>query len=221
MSKEEKPKMRLTAPNLQRLTAHIVGDTPLVIRRFSLKNRQKIENTMVNGPDKKKGKVREKFDAEAEFNEARYIAPAGWDGFNAASIRAAMIAACRLVNFKMTIAKLSLFVIADGFDKQEPWIALVRIHPGKPEPLKMIARVETGQPYVLVRPCYQKWEAWPLIEYDADQFSEEEVVNLLNRVGRQVGLCEGRHDSKKTDSPGMGWGTFHVQDVKLMKGGPK
>jgi len=213
----KKSKAHIDPPNMKQAKFRLIGDSPLVIRRFSQKTKQEMLEKMMRGPDKlKQKKVHEKLDVEAAFNGARYIAPAGWDGFNAASIRAAMISACRLVNFKMTIAKLSVFVIPDGWDKFEPQIPLVRIY-GKPEMLQTIARVETGQPYVVIRPCYQTWEAHPLIEYDADQFTLDDVANLLNRMGKQVGLCEGRPDSK--DSAGQGWGTFHV--AKPGEGGAK
>jgi ribosomal protein S17 len=42
-----------------------------------------------------------------------------------------------------------------------------------------------------------------------DQFKVQDVANLLSRVGEQVGICEGRPDSK--NSAGMGWGTFQVK----------
>ena len=37
----------------------------------------------------------------------------------------------------------------------------------------------------------------------------QDVTNLLMRVGQQVGIGEGRPDSK--NSAGMGWGTFNVE----------
>jgi hypothetical protein len=41
-------------------------------------------------------------------------------------------------------------------------------------------------------------------------FSLDDISNLLMRVGLQVGLGEGRPDSKK--SAGMGWGTFEISN---------
>jgi ribosomal protein S17 len=72
-----------------------------------------------------------------------------------------------------------------------------------------MARVETGQPYVTVRAAYHDWSAKVKIRWDADQFTVEDVSNLLARVGQQVGIGEGRPDSK--NSAGMGWGTFDVK----------
>ncbi len=107
----------------------------------------------------------------------------------------------------MTLAKLSVFVIADGWDKEEPQIPLIRIY-GNPTKQEDVARVETGQPYVTVRAAYHDWSAKVKIRWDEDQFTEDDITNLLMRVGMQVGLCEGRPDSK--NSAGMGWGLFDV-----------
>ena len=46
------------------------------------------------------------------------------------------------------------------------------------------------------------------IRWDADQFTLDDVTNLLSRVGLQVGIGEGRPDSK--NSAGMGWGLFEI-----------
>ncbi len=52
------------------------------------------------------------------------------------------------------------------------------------------------------------WQAKIRIRYDSDMMQAKDVMNLLSRAGLQVGICEGRPDSK--DSCGMGWGTFRV-----------
>jgi hypothetical protein len=141
------------------------------------------------------------------FQEARYISEEGWDGFHAGSIRAAMISACRLVDFKMTLAKLSIFVKQNGRDAQEPQIPLIRIY-GDAVKQEDMARVDNGNPYITVRAAYYDWKAKFVMRWDNDQFSIQDVTNLLHRVGEQVGIGEGRPGSP--NSAGMGWGTFTV-----------
>ena len=208
--KTEAPRVSVTIkpPNLQTARFEIVGTAPLVVHRFSAKAKAGMLAKMEAGSTAKGKKVREAFDKQAAYNEARYKAKDGWDGFNASAIRAAMISACRLVGFKMTLAKLSVFTVPDGWDATEPQIPLVRIV-GKPRLLESVARVETGQAYVTIRPCWDEWSAKVTIRFDADQFTIQDVSNLLSRAGQQVGICEGRPDSK--NSPGMGWGTFEVK----------
>ena len=195
-------------PNFGFAEFGVHGTAPLVIHRFSAKTKNEMRIKMETGKAASSRKNREAKDSDKTFEEARYRAKDGWDGFHAASVRNAMISACRLVGFKMTLAKLSIFVEADGWDKTEPQIPLVRIY-GEPVKQEDMARVETGQPYVTIRPAYHNWKAKIRIRFDADQFTLEDVTNLLARVGAQVGIGEGRPDSK--NSAGMGWGLFEIE----------
>lgn len=61
---------------------------------------------------------------------------------------------------------------------------------------------------------WEEWAADVRIRYDADQFSLTDVSNLISRVGSQVGVGEGRPDSK--NSAGMGWGTFRLANEQDM-----
>jgi len=203
----------ITPPNIKTAVFTIEGTAPLVIHRFSAKAKNGMMDKMRAGSTAQKSKPkREPLDEKATFNESRYIAGEGWDGFNVASIRCALISACRLVGFKMTLAKLSVFVEADGRDKLEPQFGLIRILNCKPVMQQDIARVETGQAYVTIRAAYHDWQAKVRIRFDADQFTVADVSNLLARVGEQVGIGEGRPDSK--NSAGMGWGTFRIINEK-------
>ena len=209
---EVKKTVTISAPKIKTATFEIVGVAPLVIHRFSAKTKNEMKLKMETGKAASSKKNREAKNTDDIYQEARYISKEGWDGFHAGAIRAALISACRLVGFKMTLAKLSIFVEADGWDAQEPQIPLIRIY-GKPQKQEDIARVETGQPYVTVRAAFYDWSAKVKIRFDADQFTVDDIYNLLYRVGSQVGIGEGRPDSKK--SCGMGWGLFDVKGGKL------
>lgn len=198
----------IKAPNFQGTTFTLIGTAPLVIHRFSAKTKSEMKAKMETGKAASNKKDRLAKDTNDLYNEARYISAEGWDGLHAGALRAAMISACRLVGFKMTLAKMSVFVEADGCDSVEPQIQLIRII-GKPVKQEDVARVETGQPYVTVRAAYHNWKANVKIRWDADQFTFEDISNLLARVGMQVGLGEGRPDSK--NSCGMGWGLFMLK----------
>jgi len=205
----ESKTVQIKAPNFKVASFQIKSaGVPLVIHRFSQKTKNEMRLKAESGKASSSKKVREPKDSDATFNAARYVAKQGWDGFPASSIRNALISACRLVGFKMTLAKMSVFVIADGYDKDEPQIPLIKID-GKPTRQDDMARVETGQPYVTIRAAYHDWKATVKVRWDADQFTVEDVSNLLARVGMQVGIGEGRPDSK--NSAGMGWGLFEVK----------
>lgn len=198
-------------PDFGTATFIIKGVAPLVIHRFSAKTKQQMKEKQEIGKAAGNKKNRVAKPSEETYEEGRYKSKEGWDGFHASAIRCAMISACRLVGFKMTFAKLSIFVEADGIDYLEPQIPLIRIY-GKPVMQEDMARVETGQPYVTVRPAYHDWSAKVKIRWDRDQFTVKDISNLLMRVGQQVGIGEGRPDSK--NSAGMGWGLFVIEGVK-------
>ncbi len=194
----------------QRATFELIGmeDCPLVIHRFSAKLKNEMKLKMETGKAASSKKNRDPKSTDKSFDEARYVSREGWDGFHAGALRKALISACRLVDFKMVLAKLSIFVEADGVDAEEPQIPLIRIHA---DPVKQedMARVSNGQPYVTVRAAYFSWKAKVQIRWDSDQFTLDDVTNLLARVGQQVGIGEGRPDSK--NSAGMGWGLFEIE----------
>lgn len=197
----------IKAPNFQTAVFKIKGTAPLVIHRFSAKTKEQMRLKMETGKAAGSRKDREAKSTDSLYEDSRYRSVEGWDGFNAAAIRLAMIDACRLVGFKMNYAKMSVFVDKDGVDATEPQVPLVRII-GTPRKQEDMARVETGQPYVTVRAAYHDWSAEVRIKWDADQFTLQDVSNLLSRAGMQVGIGEGRPYSK--NSAGMGWGTFEL-----------
>lgn len=205
------PSVTIKAPAFGIVTFDVIGEAPLVIHRFSAKIKAQMKAKMETGKAAQSKKNREARATDDLYEESRYRSVEGWDGFNASAIRAAMISACRLVGFKMTLAKLSVFVEKDGVDAVEPQIPLIRIH-GAPIKQEDMARVETGQPYVTVRAAYHNWTATIRIRFDMDQFTAQDVANLMQRVGMQVGIGEGRPDSK--NSAGMGWGLFRIQDYQ-------
>lgn len=205
----------LTVKPLNKMTMkfRIVGTAPYVQHAFSAKARQKIRETQEAGSVARGKKHREPKDFEKIYEEAKHLSEQGWCGIPAPAFRAAMISACRLVGFQMTKAKLSLFVMADGLDKVDG-TPLVKIH-GKCEPHEMYARNETGVVDIRNRPMWREWYADVVIRWDGDQFSAQDVMNLLDRAGQQVGIGEGRPDSKK--SAGCGWGTFEIERVNDTK----
>jgi hypothetical protein len=193
----------ITAPNIASARVLVRGTSPLVIERFSKKSELMMK--MAEGPTAKKA-ARTARDYEKEVEDARYRHPEGWEGFNASSIRAACIRACSLVNVKMTIAKLTIFVGEDGWHEEDQ-LPLVRIY-GTSRTHTGHTRNATGVVDIRARPMYEKWFSELKIKWDADQFKGDTVFNLLSRAGMQVGIGAGRPNSK--DSAGCGWGTFEL-----------
>ena len=204
-----KQTVQIAAPSIQTAEFEIVGDAPLVQLRFSEKAMNAMKEKMEAGSTAKGKKVREKRDFDDDFKQSIHVSTEGWYGVPAGAFRAAMISACRLVGFKMTLAKLSVFIEADGLDKVDG-IPLVKIYGGEPEPNIMAVRNATGVADLRCRAMWKEWKIKLRIKYDEDQFSLQDVSNLLARVGQQVGIGEGRPDSRM--SAGLGWGTFKLAE---------
>jgi hypothetical protein len=199
----------IAAPKFQTAAIHIRGTTPLVLHAFSQKTGDKIRATQEAGSQATKGKARAARDFNDNYEGARHLATAGWDGIPASAFRCAMISACRMVGFKMTIAKMSVFVCADGSEANGT--GLVRITKGTPTMDVRPARNANGSTDLRARPMWQEgWEATVRVKWDADQFSAEDIANLMARAGMQVGVGEGRPDSRM--SAGVGWGQFELVD---------
>ena len=197
--------VQIKPANIQQAVFKIKGTAPYVQARFSAKAMQAMKEKMLAGSTAKGKKVREARNFDDDFEQAKHISEQGWVGIPASSFRQALISACRLVNFRMTLAKLSVFVAADGFDRIDG-IPLIKLQAGEPERTEMAVRNATGVADIRVRPMWREWAAEVKVSFDADQFTLQDVTNLMQRVGLQVGIGEGRPDSR--DSAGLGWGTF-------------
>ncbi len=202
-------KVEITAPNFETAQFHIIGRAPLVTCKFSQKAREQMHETQAGGEVvKNKGKKKPK-DFQADYEAGKHISEEGWCGIPAIAFRAAMVRACKTVGYVMTDAKLAISVIADGFTLKDG-TALVKITRGEPHYFEAPVRLANGSADLRARPMWDPgWEAIVTVEFDADMMSLKDVSNLMMRVGRQVGIGEGRNDSKK--SCGQGWGFFDLK----------
>jgi len=197
----------ISAPRIQTASFRLIGTSPFVQARFSAKAKQAMMDKMAAGSTAKGKKIRDARDFDQDCKDAMHVGIDGKAGVPAGAFRSAMISACRLVGYKMTIAKLSVFVAADTFDAVDG-VPLVHLN-GNWERLDMHTRNATGVIDIRVRPMWREWWIDLRVQYDEDQFTLSDVSNLLMRAGQQVGIGEGRHDSKS--STGLGFGCFKIE----------
>jgi len=198
--------VRITRPRLREATIVIQGISQYVQHAFSEKQRKQMEETQRAGQQGRSRRTRTPKDFEAIYEAAKHVSKEGWPGIPAPAFRNACIAACRLVGFKMTHAKMSIFIEADGVDRNDG-TPLVRIL-GEPHIHQASVRNESGVADIRWRPAWEEWRASVRVTWDEDQFSATDVYNLMMRAGLQVGIGEGRPDSP--NSNGLGWGRFEV-----------
>lgn len=202
-----KTPISITPPDIRTIAIDIEGTAPLVINKFSAKAKEMMMATQMAGSTAKSRKNREAKDFEDLFNGARHVSSEGWDGIHAASFRNAAISACRAAGFVMTKAKLAIFIEPDGFDADD-MTPLVRLTKGEPKMVVSPCRNASGVIDLRPRPTYFPWAATLRINFDAGILTETDVANLISRVGLQVGIGEGRPDSKQ--SAGVGNGLFKL-----------
>jgi len=211
------PKQQITiaAPNFQTAIFQVRGTSQLVGNKFSARARADMKAKMEAGSTANKGAKRKPKDFKKLYREAIHFAVEGWEGIPAPAFRNAMISACRMVGYQMTRAKLCVFVEADGYDSDDD-TPLVRIRKGKSKYGEHLVRNDTGVADLRPRPVWAPgWEATVRVKFDADQFTLEDVANLLSRAGVQCGILAGRPNSQQSN--GMGWGCFEIVNQRSEK----
>ena len=202
--------VEITAPKMETVMIRIKGTSPYVQNKFSQKAKNTIHEKQASGLRAKVGGKKEAKDFEQAFKDATYITEDNKNGIPATAFRNAMISACRLVadGIPMTRAKMAFWVEPDGFDTQD-MTPLVYFKKGEPKYYEASVRLATGVCDLRARPMWKPgWEAEVRITFDSEMLSSTDIANLLMRAGVQVGVGEGRNDSKK--SCGMGFGSFDI-----------
>lgn len=197
----------IAPPNFQHLVIQLRGTAPYLQARMSEKAMRQMKEKQEAGSTAKKGRAREARDFAADYRAAMHLTADGHVGIPAAAFRNAAIDACRMTGYAMTRAKMSLFVQADGLDALDG-TPLVFIEGDEPERVEMPVRNASGVADIRVRPMWRSWSVNLRVTYDADQFTSQDVVNLIHRAGVQVGVGEGRPFSKQSN--GLGYGLFEI-----------
>ena len=202
----------ISPPNFQTIKLAVKGSAPLLQLRFGAKA-EMLAKHQEGGPARSK-RTRQAKDIQALFKNALHVSTDGWNGIPCAAFRNAAISACRVVGYKMTLAKMAIFVEPDGYEKEDE-TPLVRITHGEPALHSGYVRNSTGVVDIRIRAIFKEWSCSPRVRYDADLFKTADIVNLMYRAGQQVGVGEGRPDSR--ESAGMGFGLFTVNLGEIIK----
>lgn len=203
----ESQAVSITAPKFERVEFSIVGTAFYVPHKFSVSKLIALQARQSEGDTAGTRKRRAPKDFEREAVESAYRSADGRWGIPATAFRGALVSACRICKFKMTMAKLSLFIETTLSD-EGTGTPIVEIE-GESESFVQQVRNETG--VIDLRPrmrWYPGWRATVRVRYDAEILRAEDVANLMVRAGMQVGIGDGRPDSPA--SVGMCWGTFEV-----------
>lgn len=193
----ERP-LRVPSLNQDVLKIRVVGLSSLVTKPLSEKTRESIAKKQEGIPQPKK-KAR---DPEEEYDTSRYVDADGRDCFPARNFKKALVSAYDGTDgiTRMSITKY-VYVLGDLLPltyrrrvKRMDWGRNnQRGIPG------------TGPAVPIYRMEYQGWSVDLTIEYDANQFTADEIVALLRLAGRYGGIGEMR--PQKT---GLDFGRFDI-----------
>ena len=193
-------KSQIPAPKFQIIKFTLQGTAPYVSNKFSAEAREQMRAKQAAGSQAKKGQKREPKDFDRCYRESMHTTADGKHGVPASCFRQALVSACRIVQFKMTLAKLALFIEADAIDADDS-SPLVLFSQGTPRKFEAATRNETGVADIRVRGLWEVgWEFELRVRYDADMFSATDVENLLLReIGR---ACVGKECRSR-------WSPYH------------
>lgn len=197
--------VNIQAPDVRTVTIPIIGESRLVIHKWSEKAKQEMR-------DKQQGKHRGKKapkDPEAEFQGSLYQSEEGWYGFPAGGFAKAAVGACRYCEgVTMVLARGIIHVAPDGFDKGDG-TELVRIEGDGPHMREDMVRIAMGTADLRYRGEFRTWRAMVPVRFNANLVTVEQLLNLFTLAGLHVGIGEGRPGAPKNS---MGWGLFRVAD---------
>ncbi len=154
---------------------------------------------MLDKQTKKARGAKEARDPAKEVEAATYKLPNGKYGIPASGLKNCAVSACKFIDgVPMTKARGSFFVLEDAD-------GLVEIKTkGKPAiDERMVAIGPFGKKTKMARfrPRFDDWSVTFKVLYDPDLLSAEQLLNLYERAGFSIGLCEFRPE--KSGSLGM------------------
>lgn len=192
-----KKDLQVPAVEIGECTIELIGDTPLLVHKFSEKARKQIEEKQQKGASK----PREKRDPDADFFGAMYIidgdptkdkagAPSSKckaiHGIPASGFKRAMVRASKAAGAKMTDTQCAFFI--RGYENS----VYVKLDFDKVVRHDAMVRLESGVADVRYRPEYHGWSTTLHIEFDAAAMPLAQLVNLLRRAGMFIGWGEDR-----------------------------
>lgn len=185
----------IPALNIKHMTIRVVGDSPLVMHKWSEKAKRMIKDKQA----KRSPKAREVRDPEQEYiNSMHYIGNPKDKvyGFPSVGFKLATVAACRNVEgIPMTLARGAFHVMGE----------YVEIH-GEPTMREDMVRVTSGSADIRYRGEFKDWWADVPIRFNADVLSPEQIITLFNIAGFACGIGEMRPGVN-----GFPYGMFHVE----------
>tara|TARA_R100000458_G_scaffold31524_1_gene28927 strand:- start:751 stop:1392 length:642 start_codon:yes stop_codon:yes gene_type:complete len=186
-------RLEIPQQNLKSINVKIVGTSELIVHRFSEKALKMIEDIQA-----KKARTLSKRNPKKEYEDCFYRwgkgnvnawnYPDEWDGESTGvpsiAIKKAMVTAVSQITGVTKVLARQAFHV-DG--------EILKVENAEPYMRSDHVRIGIKQTDIRYRPAYPAgWTIDVPITFDADVISLEQLMNLLERAGFSVGLCEHR-----------------------------
>jgi len=167
----------------------IRGTSPLIQHQWSEKAKKMIRDKKAGI---KRGAQREPCDPEQEFRDATYLTDGGEYAIPAMAFKASLIgAAHKDIGIEKTLVRKSIFIKCTDGNGNLP------IECEDPIMREDYVRVGVGSADLRYRPEFRDWTCEITALVDTDNLPVDALINLVNRAGFGVGLCEMRPEKGK------------------------
>jgi len=201
-----KAKQLLQRIDKRRITVRIVGTSPLIQHKWSVKAAEAMRDTMIHG---KKTKPRGVRIPEEEGVNAGYYTEDGAPGVLAVAIKCAIVdAAHNSLGIPKTLVRKSLFIHPAGREVVIPLETASCKGKVKQVIEEDMVRVGNGASDFRFRPYYYDWATTTEWTVDAGLLQMEDFLTLIDRAGFGVGINEWRPEK------GGEYGRFQI-DTKF------
>lgn len=179
------------------LRVPIVGVSPLIVHRFSEKEKRKMLDATQGRRTPKEPK-----DPQAEYEAAFYYLGGGGYGFPADAFKQATVGAARFYGKQLTMTALKQFIFFRG-ELGDDGRQLVEIV-GEPTMREDVVRVGRGGSDLRYRPQFYPWTATLEVSYFTSALTRESVLSLIDAGGLAIGVGEWRPEKDGT------FGTYRI-----------
>lgn len=178
-----------------RVKLRIIGTTPLIQHKWSEKAKEMIREKHSG----RKTRDRAPRDPEKEAEDATYRTRDGDYGVPAMAIKTALLtAAHKDLGVPRSLVQKAIHIEVEDMD------LILPLDCEEPEIREDPVRVGQGSADLRYRPCFHDWAVDMEWTVDTSLLRVEDLVNLMNRAGFGVGLCEWRPEK------GGEYGRFEV-----------
>lgn len=208
MATNDTPTVEISRPPAETILVPIVGDTPLIVHRFSEKAKRQMLDAMQGRKTPKTPK-----DPDSEFKSSLYRCSDGRYGFPALAFKAATIGGARFYGKDVTMASLRQMLFFSGVPGDDGQI-MTPVE-GDPSMREDVVRVGQGTD-LRYRGEFMPWRTELRVTYVSSIITQGSVLSLIDAGGMGVGVGEWRPEKR-----GMN-GTYHVdteRDITVISGG--